>query len=96
LLLIIAVMSAVQGLGSGFFIALTENFPKNVRVTGFSSVYALGVMLSGGFGQLIVTWLIEVTGSKLAPAFYVIAIGAASLVGILNLNYRTGREEMGT
>jgi hypothetical protein len=37
-----------------------------------------------------------VTGSKLAPAFYVIAIGAASLVGILNLNYRTGREEMGT
>ena len=41
---------------------------------------------------LIVTWLIEVTGSKLAPAFYVIAIGAASLVGILNLNYRTGRE----
>jgi MHS family proline/betaine transporter-like MFS transporter len=55
LLLIIAVMSAVQGLGSGFFIALTENFPKNVRVTGFSSVYALGVMLSGGFGQLIVT-----------------------------------------
>ena len=93
LLLIIAVMSAVQGLGSGFFIALTENFPKNVRVTGFSSVYALGVMLSGGFGQLIVTWLIEATGSKLAPAFYEIVIGLASLVGILNLNYRTGREE---
>jgi MFS transporter, MHS family, proline/betaine transporter len=93
LLLIVAVMSAVQGLGSGFFIALAENFPKNVRVTGMSSVYALGVMLSGGFGQLIVTWLIEVTGSKLAPALYVIVIGAASLVGILKLNYRTGNEE---
>jgi hypothetical protein len=53
-------------------------------------------MLSGGFGQLIVTWLIEVTGSKLAPAFYVIVIGAASLVGILNLNYRTGQGETGT
>ena len=33
------------------------------------------------------TWLIDVTGSKLAPAFYVIGIGLVSLVGILNLSY---------
>lgn len=81
------VLSALQGLGSGFFIAMVENFPKNVRVTGLSVTYALGVILSGGFGQMIVTWLIEATGSKLAPAFYVIGIGIVSLLGILKLNY---------
>jgi hypothetical protein len=40
-------------------------------VTGFASIYALGVTLSGGFGRLI----------QRVPAFYVVAIGALSLVG---------------
>ena len=83
----IVILSALQGLGTGFFIAMVENFPKNVRVTGLSATYALGVVLSGGFGQMIVTWLIETTGSKLAPAFYVIGLGLLSLIGILNLSY---------
>jgi MFS transporter, MHS family, proline/betaine transporter len=83
----IVILSALQGLGTGFFIAMVENFPKNVRVTGLSATYALGVVLSGGFGQMIVTWLIEISGSKLAPAFYVIGIGLVSLIGVLNLSY---------
>ncbi|MGG7518959.1 MFS transporter [Allorhizobium undicola] len=85
LLIMVAVMSAIQGLGSGLMIAIVENFPKTVRVTGLSAAYAIGVMLSGGFGQMIVTWLISTTGSKLAPALYVILIGAFSLIGVWNM-----------
>jgi hypothetical protein len=33
-------------------------------------------MIFGGFAQFFVTWLIEVTGSPIAPAFYVM-FGAA-------------------
>jgi len=88
LLVTVTVLSTLQGLGCGFFIAMVENFPKNVRVSGLSATYALGVVLSGGFGQLIVTWLIDATGSRLAPAFYVVLIGLISLIGVLNLNYR--------
>ena len=38
-------------------------------------------MLFGGFAQLIVTWLISVTGSPLAPAYYVM-FGA--VVGVVS------------
>ena len=89
LLVTIGVLSCVQGLGSGFFVLMTESFPKSVRVTGFSSIYALGVTLSGGFGQFIVTWLIQVTQSQLAPAIYVVMIGAVSLVGVIMLKRQT-------
>jgi MFS family permease len=95
LLATVTVLSALQGIGTGFFIAMVENFPKNVRVTGLSATYALGVILSGGFGQMIVTWLIDVSGSKLAPAFYVILIGTISLVGVLKLDYREIRRRGG-
>lgn len=88
LLATVTVLSTLQGLGCGFFVAMVENFPKNVRVSGLSATYALGVVLSGGFGQLIVTWLIDATGSRLAPAFYVILIGIVSLIGVMNLHYR--------
>ena len=51
--------------------ATAEQFPVLVRSTGLAVSYNFAVMIFGGFAQLIVTWLIEVTGSPLAPAFYV-------------------------
>lgn len=60
--------------------ALAEQFPVRQRSTGLALSYNVAVMLFGGFAQLIVTWLIGVTGSALAPAFYVM-FGAA--VGLL-------------
>ena len=60
--------------------ALAEQFPVRQRSTGLALSYNVAVMLFGGFAQLIVTWLIGVTGSALAPAFYVM-FGA--VVGLL-------------
>jgi hypothetical protein len=42
-----------------------------MRTTGLGTSYNLAVMGFGGFAQFIVTWLINVTGSPTAPAFYV-------------------------
>ena len=40
----------------------------------------LATPILGGFALLTVTWLIAVTGSKLMPAFYIIAAATLSIV----------------
>jgi hypothetical protein len=47
--------------------------------------YNIAVMLFGGFAQFIVTWLIKVTSSPVAPVFYVIFGAAAGLLGAIFL-----------
>jgi MFS transporter, MHS family, proline/betaine transporter len=47
-------------------------------------------MIFGGFAQFFVTWLIEVTGSPIAPSFYVI-FGAA--LGVLAAFFLVDRAE---
>ena len=59
--------------------ALAEQFATRSRSTGLGIAYNLAVMIFGGFAQFFVTWLIEATGSPIAPSFYVM-FGAA--VGI--------------
>ncbi len=60
--------------------ALAEQFPARTRSTSLGIAYNLAVMIFGGFAQFFVTWLIQATGSPIAPAFYVM-FGAA--VGLL-------------
>jgi hypothetical protein len=61
---------------------MAELFPANVRSTGLSLAYNVAVMLFGGFGQFIVTWLIRATGTPLAPTYYVMAGIALSVVAV--------------
>jgi MFS transporter, MHS family, proline/betaine transporter len=42
--------------------------------------YNVGVTVFGGFAPLTVTWLIVATGSKLVPAYYIIAAAVLSIV----------------
>ncbi|HCU2051936.1 citrate-proton symporter [Pseudomonas aeruginosa] len=76
----------------GFFgpapTAVAEQFPVRVRSTGLAVAYNLAVMLFGGFAPFIVTWLTEVGGSPVAPAFYV--LGAAFLGLLATLYLREG------
>jgi MFS family permease len=69
----------------GFFFgpmstAVAEQFPVRARSTGLGISYNLAVMIFGGFAQFFVTWLIEATGSPLAPSFYVMFGAAIGLV----------------
>ncbi|WJF90457.1 MFS transporter [Paraburkholderia bonniea] len=72
----------LSGYYGPFGAMLAELFPANVRSTGLSLAYNMAVMLFGGFGPFIVTWLIKTTGSPLAPTYYVMAGLALSLVAI--------------
>src|SRR6185503_5232221 len=60
--------------------AVAEQFPVLARSTGLAVSYNFAVMIFGGFAQFFVTWLIEATGSPLAPAFYLM-FGA--LIGLV-------------
>jgi len=71
---------------------LPEMFPKAVRASGMSLVYSVGVALFGGFAPFISTWLLNATGSKLAPAWYLVAMTVVSLLGLLWLRDHTGRD----
>lgn len=57
---------------------LAEVFPTPVRYTGFALSFNSANALLGGTAPFIATWLIAVTGSNAAPAWYltVIAVGA--------------------
>ncbi|MDF3839138.1 MFS transporter [Cupriavidus basilensis] len=70
---------------------LAEQFPTEVRSTGLSLAYNFAVTIFGGFAPLIVTWLIQSTGSKLAPAYYVIAAAVVSFIALLFMHDRTGK-----
>jgi hypothetical protein len=63
--------------------ALADQFPIAVRSTGLALSYNTAVMVFGGFAQLIVTWLIQVTGTPLAPSFYVIFGAMLGFLGAL-------------
>ena len=60
--------------------ALAEQFPVRQRSTGLALAYNIAVMLFGGFAPMIVTWLIDATGSPLAPAYYVMFGAVVGLV----------------
>ena len=63
--------------GGSFAAGLAESLPKTIRGSGFGTVYALSIAAFGGTTQLVITWLIHVTGSALAPAWYL--VGATSV-----------------
>jgi MFS family permease len=59
---------------------VAEQFPTAVRSTCLSVGYNLPVMILGGSAQFFVTWLIEVTGSPIAPAFYLMFGATGGLI----------------
>jgi hypothetical protein len=65
---------------AGWQSAFVEQFPTRIRSTGSGIPDNLSVMVFGGSAQFFVTWLIQATGSPIAPVFYVIFGAAVSLV----------------
>jgi MFS transporter, MHS family, proline/betaine transporter len=65
--------------------ALAEQFPTRVRSTALAISYNIAVMLFGGFAQFFVTWLIQATGTSIAPAYYLMFGAAVGLLSIVFL-----------
>lgn len=68
---------------------MSELFPTGSRGAGLSMSYSFAVTIFGGFAPFIIAWMIDLTGSNLAPAIY-LAIGAVlSLITLIYIR-RTG------
>ena len=79
-------LQAVFAIGMGTVYAfLAEAFPKAVRSSGLSILYALGTTIFGGTTQFVVAWLIDRTGSPMVPAWYMLAATLAAIAGVARL-----------
>ena len=86
LVLIVAItaLSIAGNINAGsFYASLAESLPKAIRGSGFGTVYAVSIAAFGGTTQLVVTWLIHVTGSAMAPAWYLIGATAIGQVAFM-------------
>ncbi|MDZ7279929.1 MFS transporter [Pantoea eucrina] len=82
-------LSFMYGLYNGAMIpALTEIMPAEVRVAGFSLAYSLATALFGGFTPVISTALIEYTGDKASPGYWMSFAALCALVATLYLYRR--------
>ncbi|MBA1192417.1 MHS family MFS transporter [Pseudomonas entomophila] len=81
------ILLAIGALLSGVVTAalLSETFPTRTRYTASAITYNVAYTLFGGTAPLVATWLIGVTGSSLAPAFYLVVIALVALAGGLGL-----------
>jgi MHS family citrate/tricarballylate:H+ symporter-like MFS transporter len=68
---------------SAFYVAFAESLPKSVRGRTLATLYAIAIAIFGGTAQLIVTWLIHVTGNALAPAWYMLFASAVGLIAMI-------------
>jgi MHS family proline/betaine transporter-like MFS transporter len=90
LLLVQAVVAAFVAAYAGPIPALiSELFPIPVRTTAVSTSYSVAVAIFGGFAPFIIAWLVDVTGSHLAPSYYLMFAAAVSLLA-LGAAYRLG------
>src|SRR5262249_16686091 len=67
---------------------MAKIFPVATRVSGMSLAYNIAVPVFGGFAPFIAQSLIELTGSKLSPSYYLMATVALSLVSLIVLRRR--------
>jgi hypothetical protein len=58
---------------------VVEIFPLRTRVTSMSFAYSATLALAGGSAPLVSAWLIDSLGHELAPAYYIMLLGAIGI-----------------
>jgi MFS transporter, MHS family, proline/betaine transporter len=82
-------ISVLKSLFSGALPSLmAKTFPVSTRVSGMSLSYNISVPIFGGFAPFFAQSLIDLTGSKLAPSYYMIATASVSLLALLIMRHR--------
>jgi hypothetical protein len=80
------ILAGVQGLMYGaVYAAISESIPKAVRARAFALVYALPVTFLGGSTQMMITWILKVTGSPMAIAWYLTGVALIGLAAMIAL-----------
>ncbi len=68
---------------SAFYASFTEGLPQDIRGGVFATIYAVAIASFGGTAQLVVTWLIHISGNALAPAWYLLLAGVVGLIAMI-------------
>ncbi|MBR0697476.1 MFS transporter [Bradyrhizobium lablabi] len=68
---------------TAFYASFTEALPQNIRGGVFATIYAVAIAIFGGTAQLVVTWLLHVSGDPLAPSWYLLL---AAIVGVVAMS----------
>jgi MHS family citrate/tricarballylate:H+ symporter-like MFS transporter len=68
---------------TAFYVVFTEALPQNIRGGVFATIYAVAIASFGGTAQLVVTWLLHVTGEPLAPSWYLLLAEVAGLIAMI-------------
>ncbi|HWU56105.1 MAG TPA: MFS transporter [Rhizomicrobium sp.] len=80
------VMAPLLALGSSALTTfLAESLPQEIRSGGIGIIYAVAITVFGGSASFIVAWLTEVTGSPLAPAWYMcgaLSFGVCTMLAV--------------
>lgn len=87
--LVSAVLTALYGGAS--LAAFVELFPTRTRYSGLAFSYNVAVAICGGTTPLVATWLVNATGSTLAPAFYLMAAALGTTVAALAMPERANQ-----
>jgi MHS family proline/betaine transporter-like MFS transporter len=83
-------ISVVSGLFLGVYCTtMSELFPARIRSTGLSIANNVAVLIFGGFAQFFLTWIFKLTGSPIAPVYYVMFGIAMGLLGAVFMPART-------
>jgi MHS family citrate/tricarballylate:H+ symporter-like MFS transporter len=79
-----ALMSVLLALSlPSIMCSLSESLPQEMRSGGIGIIYAVAISTFGGTAQFVVAWLTAVSGSPLAPAWYMCAALLVGLCGML-------------
>lgn len=83
----LTLVQALLGVVMAFYFAplpalMSALFPTNVRTTGMSIGYNIGVVAFGGVAPIILATLVAKTGNLSSPSFYYIAVCIVSLIAL--------------
>ncbi len=86
LLVVLLYFSFFFGMYDGAMVAaLTEVMPQNARVVGFSLAFSLATAIFGGFTPAMSTFLVQTTGDKASPAYWLMFAAVCGLSATLVL-----------
>ena len=67
---------------TAFYATFIEALPQNIRGGVFATIYAVAIASFGGTAQLVVTWLLHISGNPLAPAWYLLFAAAVGMIAM--------------
>ena len=89
LLALVCWLSLLKSFFSGALPSLmAKMFPVATRVSGMSLAYNIAVPIFGGFAPFFAQSLIELTGSKFAPSYYMMATALLSFLALIAIRRR--------